>query len=154
MKQYKCYTCKKVLDEICFHKNKSQKRGLSSDCKKCKKRWGKEFRKTELYRKNQLEWARKNRYSPKRRFYVYSQGAKDRNIEFSLTFKEFKSFWGKKCYYCGTEIEGIGIDRKDNEIGYTMENIVSCCPQCNRMKMALTREKFISKCIKIASIHS
>ena len=154
MKKYRCFKCKRLLDESFFHKNKAHKNGLSTDCKECKKKWGKDFRKTELYRKNQIKYAEKRRHSPKTRFYSYLWRAKDRDIEFDLTFEEFKFFWGKRCYYCGIKIEGIGLDRIKNNVGYTVNNIVACCPQCNRMKMSLGKKEFIDRCIKIADVHS
>jgi len=37
-----------------------------------------------------------------------------------------------------------GIDRKDNAIGYTESNSVACCKICNRAKMDMTYEDFMS----------
>lgn len=37
----KCYKCKKLLDYSLFHKNKAKKDGLSSECKSCKNKQGK-----------------------------------------------------------------------------------------------------------------
>jgi hypothetical protein len=49
------------------------------------------------------------------------------------------------CHYCNENImwkehgvkgqtHGYQLDRKDNSIGYTMENCVVCCKSCNRIK--------------------
>jgi len=35
-----------------------------------------------------------------------------------------------------------GIDRVDSSLGYAVENCVSCCKTCNRMKMALPLSSF------------
>ena len=37
-----------------------------------------------------------------------------------------------------------GIDRKDNNIGYIIENCVSCCGICNRMKMDMSYDDFLN----------
>jgi hypothetical protein len=37
-----------------------------------------------------------------------------------------------------------GIDRKDNNLGYTEENCVSCCAICNRAKGTLEFKDFIA----------
>ena len=86
------------------------------------------------------------------RYIHYKSGAKQRGLEFSLTLEQFELFWKKPCYYCGGEIETIGLDRVDNNIGYTMDNIVPCCITCNNMKRDLTQEKFISQCKQISNV--
>lgn len=37
-----------------------------------------------------------------------------------------------------------GIDRKNNSKGYTLENAVPCCGQCNIAKASFTEHEFIS----------
>ena len=56
----------------------------------------------------------------------------------------------KNCTYCGDNIPGIGLDRINNTIGYTIDNIASCCTTCNMMKHKLSHQEFINKCIKIS----
>lgn len=46
-------------------------------------------------------------------------------------FKDLKS---GSCYYCKRSDKDMGVDRVDNNQGYTEENCVSCCAMCNRMK--------------------
>ena len=58
---------------------------------------------------------------------------------------------GKKCTYCGEVLQKIGIDRADNELGYTIENSVPCCTICNLMKRTLPKEVFIAQCEKITN---
>jgi len=66
------------------------------------------------------------------------------------------------CYYCGdigtasikdrsseTILKYNGIDRKDNLIGYTNDNSVSCCKICNFAKHTLTEQEFLEHIIKI-----
>lgn len=80
----------------------------------------------------------------------YLKGAGVRGIPFNLTNKQFLKFWQMPCHYCGSEIEKIGLDRVDNAIGYTLDNVVSCCEICNRMKLALNVDKFLDHVKKVA----
>lgn len=79
----------------------------------------------------------------------YKNGAKQRNISFNLTEDEFFSFWQKPCYYCNSEIETIGIDRKDSSIGYIFNNCVPCCIICNMMKKTYKEEEWLEQMINI-----
>lgn len=71
---------------------------------------------------------------------------RNRNIEFALSYEEFLFFTQiGTCHYCGeanivwNEFIGNGrhkynLDRKDNTRGYTCDNVVVCCKDCNFMK--------------------
>lgn len=111
-----------------------------------------------LYKKKNIEKVREynrkyndsRKNSPIASFHIYKSSAKTRKIIFELSFEEFKYFWRKECYYCGSQIKTIGLDRVDNKAGYILDNIVPCCIRCNKMKMALNVEDFIGQCKKIA----
>jgi hypothetical protein len=47
----------------------------------------------------------------------------------------------------------IGIDRINNEVGYSIKNSVPCCGVCNYMKRKFSKEEFINQAIKISKIH-
>jgi hypothetical protein len=84
----------------------------------------------------------------------YLKRASKKELVFKLSKEEFYKFTNVKCYYCDkktTETHTNGIDRKDNHIGYTIENCVSCCSECNYMKGGLTEEEFIEHCKKISN---
>jgi len=68
--------------------------------------------------------------------------------DFQLNFEEFKDIVTKPCHYCKLikEGEANGIDRVNNDIGYTVENCVPACWKCNRMKSFYHPEFFIEKC--------
>jgi hypothetical protein len=63
-----------------------------------------------------------------------------------LTYEEFLEFIPTPaCHYCGFPItwseynphkngSGYYLDRKDNELGYSKDNLVVCCSRCNRGK--------------------
>ena len=73
----------------------------------------------------------------KQRYSTYKYVAKKRGYDFLLSLEDFKTFWNKPCFYCGTDIDGVGIDRVDNNIGYETSNCVACCSICNQIKMDL-----------------
>jgi hypothetical protein len=68
--------------------------------------------------------------------------------DFMLTFDEFSALVTSPCYYCKhtNDKEAIGIDRINNDIGYTKENCVPACWTCNKMKYFYHPSFFIEKC--------
>lgn len=130
---------------------------------------------TEKVRKRQAAWYKRNKKrilksrkvyykehkqdrqiyekTPERKFTNYKWNAKNRKLRWSLTFEQFIQFWQKPCYYCGEKIDLVGLDRIDNNKGYNMENVVSCCEWCNRMKLKYSKKDFIKQCKKIANKH-
>lgn len=90
-------------------------------------------------------------HTPLSKLKVYQTGAKVRGIEFDLSLQVFSSYWQKPCYYCGTSIKTIGLDRKDSSLGYIESNIVPCCTLCNTTKNSQAHDEFINRCRLIAS---
>lgn len=89
--------------------------------------------------------------TPRRRFGKYGRNAKLRGYTFTLLLEEFVDLIKQPCFYCGDEGKPYnGIDRKNNSIGYEIENSVACCTMCNKMKRSFPFDEFIEKCIKIA----
>jgi len=98
----------------------------------------------------------------------YKKSAKNRNLKFSITEEKFKKLTSSNCYYCGESPSNIkhnhsktthgiehskyiynGIDRKDNNKGYTIENCVPCCGICNKMKSTMNIDNFLNQINKI-----
>lgn len=94
----------------------------------------------------------------------YKQSAKNKNREFNLTRDEFIKLISSNCYYCNKKpsIERKsyntldkssffynGIDRLDNSKGYTTENSVSCCTECNFLKKDYNELEFLKLIQKI-----
>lgn len=82
--------------------------------------------------------------SYKRRFNVSLRIAIKRNLEFSISLEQFIEKINMECYYCKNKLcqkskTGIGLDRLNNLIGYTYDNVVSCGKICNAIK-----NKFLS----------
>jgi hypothetical protein len=83
----------------------------------------------------------------------YKTRADKKTLEFSLSKEDFNDIIKNACYYCGKEntlLHKNGIDRKNNTIGYTLTNSVTCCTECNYMKGMLNEGDFIEQCKKIA----
>jgi hypothetical protein len=88
------------------------------------------------------------------RQYVYQ--AKCRGLSFELTKEEFKALTKRDCHYCGIEPQQVsnsgkkyssyiynGVDRKNNNQGYTEENSVPCCGVCNKAKRDMSLSQFM-----------
>lgn len=88
----------------------------------------------------------------------YKRHGKRKNLAFSLTDEEMNVFFKGKCFYCGESPNTIfnqpsffggfkynGIDRLDNDKGYSLENCVSCCKTCNLKKRNMSKQDFLNK---------
>lgn len=87
----------------------------------------------------------------------YVDRCNKKQIPFVLSDDEFKLLISQPCFYCGVEpyklwprskscngqIRYNGIDRKNNTIGYNIENCVSCCEICNKAKRDLPLDIFL-----------
>jgi hypothetical protein len=99
----------------------------------------------------------------------YQSRAKKAKLSFKLTLNEFKALIQAPCCYCGdppsrpyvlrrlrhkhgkitlTTVENTllynGVDRIDNEHGYWIGNVVSCCTRCNWAKGTQSLADFIA----------
>lgn len=94
----------------------------------------------------------KARYSLKGRFQILKGNCKRRNIPLELSFEEFCYFAEKLCFYCNAELgislTGAGLDRVNNDLGYTKENVVPCCGFCNAVKSDLLTQEETQAAIK------
>lgn len=93
--------------------------------------------------------------------------AEKRNLELKLTKEEFRKLTKQNCVYCGVEPSNVrksrynngdyiynGIDRVNNDVGYTTKNSVPCCWDCNSAKKEKPVEKFIEWLERIALFRS
>ena len=83
----------------------------------------------------------------------YLRRAMKKDLDFALTKDQFIKIVNDNCYYCDkekSENHKNGIDRKDNKIGYIIDNCVTCCGQCNYMKGSLTEDEFINTCKRVS----
>lgn len=112
----------------------------------------------------------------------YKRRAFRRGKEWALSDDRFLKLIQMDCYYCGdaptlknkyinkqggiinlgiTEewaksqyIKLNGIDRRNNEFGYTENNSVPCCSHCNQMKLDYTEKDFLNHIEKILKFRS
>lgn len=75
----------------------------------------------------------------------YMTGARVRGLAFELELEDFARLIFSACSYCGDAADkahhGVhfgGIDRVDNDFGYTVGNSAPCCAMCNRAKSVMT----------------
>lgn len=107
--------------------------------------------------------------------YGYKRHAVRRGLSWELSDQEFESLIKGCCYYCGSppssvschhrnreggkrrrtvsEVTRNGIDRKDNSVGYTFENSVSCCAICNYSKRGLSASDFLEHIQRVYLVH-
>ena len=98
-------------------------------------------------------------------FRACMQGARVRGLDFQIEIDVFESLTKAPCFYCGEAPSQLkssafdsylanGIDRLDNNIGYSLDNCVSCCWNCNTMKRCMSVRDFIETCRKISQKHT
>lgn len=79
----------------------------------------------------------KSRYITTRYAFSKRRAAK-RKKEFTLSIEEYQKLIDEPCYYCNGyfgKVEcAVGLDRLDSSVGYLLENVVSCCYDCNTLK--------------------
>ena len=94
--------------------------------------------------------------------YAMKAGARKRNLEWNLTKEQVRHLTKQSCHYCGAEPSNVheqlgcnepyvynGLDRADNTKGYTIDNVVPCCFNCNRSKGTRTVSEFILWVVKL-----
>lgn len=96
--------------------------------------------------------------------YKYKCGARRRGLPFTLDVDLFRELVEGLCVYCSQPPKTVarsnqkarmtfthnGIDRVNNDEGYTPLNCVTCCKLCNQMKHSLSRSDFLEHIQRIA----
>jgi len=105
----------------------------------------------------------------------YQENATNRNLIFQITKEDFAVFTKQNCFYCGIHPQSVscpsnyksssdkaienckyiynGLDRVNNELGYTIDNVVTCCEHCNRAKRTMSQLEFINLANRVAKLH-
>ena len=129
-----CKSCRKIKPLAGFHKNgRGDWHGICAVCRN-------ERRKT---------WDESSRSNPDRIFKKYKRCARKRGLDFDISEKDFYSFKDSSCHYCGSKLNQIRLDRVDNNAGYNIDNVVSCCTLCNFFKHTLGKKEFLEHVDKI-----
>jgi|688.fasta_scaffold1280050_2 hypothetical protein len=132
MKQIKCRICKVDKDILHFNVRKDNKLGHRTECRECQS-----INQKEHYKNNRLSklekqkiYQTKNHHIRKYREYLKKDIEKFNTIlDFSIN--ELKNRLKDSCFYCGETKSNRGLDRKDNNIGHTLQNTLVCCELCN-----------------------
>lgn len=83
-----------------------------------------------------------------------SNSKKRREMEINITISEYNDIITKGCYYCGKNLfleAGGSLDRIDNHLGYTIDNVLPCCGGCNMLRgnrLTVDETKYVINCLK------
>ncbi len=86
----------------------------------------------------------------------YKNRASKKNLNFGLSRDEYLCLITQDCYLCGKNSNSQhlnGIDRIDNNKGYSLDNVKSCCANCNYMKKNYVLEDVLNKFMQIHSFN-
>ena len=99
----------------------------------------------------------------------YRKSARKRGLAWELTDEDFERLTSLGCFYCGQPPSSVqrplrasyeggdfvfnGLDRVDNDLGYTLENIVPCCEICNKAKRDLSFDAFTAWIARLTEYH-
>jgi len=140
-----CLICGTLYES--FHTVRSRE---STRCKECQGN----MREIDEGRSDRERHYKKEMFTNINTYYdSYTRNALRRNFRFELTNDQFEHLVKQPCFYCGHQTEGYvnGIDRVNNDIGYTVANCKPCCEICNRVKHIYHPKFFIEKAICIAN---
>lgn len=115
----KCCMCHQVKPLVEFASDRTNKDGYDRRCVPCVRQRAKE-----------------KAYSPKGRYQNARSVAKRESHEWHLSQDDFTALVACPCSYCNGAVNptSLGLDRKDNSKGYTLDNAAPCCTRCNRVK--------------------
>lgn len=99
------------------------------------------------------KWSNEDNPALKSIWSRYLNRAEERKLQVEITVEQAKEIFQRRCFYCGAEPFAIarrrgksfkynGIDRYNNDIGYTPSNCVPCCKVCNCAKSSLSPKVF------------
>ncbi len=102
------------------------------------------------------ETKKQKRIFPKeeREYHRKRQCALQGGRQWSLNFEEWSKLTCQPCIYCGrkrnTNGKSNGLDRVNNKLEYTIDNVVPACWNCNKMKGTLSVRQFAEQATAIA----
>lgn len=117
---FRCITCDEVKPSTEFRRKKDGEAG----------KWEYRCRRCNSIRNRATQRTLKGQFRSGRNV------AKQRGIEWALTFEEFAALRTKPCAYCGFPLAqtSTGLDRINSAVGYTVDNVLPSCWECNQAK--------------------
>ena len=96
----------------------------------------------------------RSRLSVPNRLRSVKNGAKQREYEWSIDDDAAMGMILGPCFFCGIlAVDCVhGLDRLDNCRGYTPDNTVGCCGECNMMKKCIDARTFLQRCVHICGL--
>lgn len=73
----------------------------------------------------------------KSRYNTLVNHCKNKGKKLRLTYDEYeKIIKDKNCQYCNGKLSrtSYSLDRVNNDLGYSLDNVVPCCQKCNSKK--------------------
>jgi hypothetical protein len=98
----------------------------------------------DQYTRRRIKWREDN---PIRTKYLYAKADIKRRGRGGLhiSYEKCQELWALGCTYCSKNLfeeKGCSLDRLNNDLGYTVENVVPCCGNCNTVRSdVLTHEE-------------
>lgn len=155
----KCYLCKCKCGSECFVRVDKLVNGGKKSCG-C-------FKTESLIARGKAKgiWSK---HFPMQYISSFRKQAKKRGLVWSITIYDLDVIYERqngKCYYSGEDLVlptcktsgqytrhsfNVSIDRKNNLIGYTPDNVCLCLKHINMSKMTMPETDFIDMCHKIA----
>ncbi len=137
-----CPKCKRAKPTSAYTNNRRTWDKLSIYCTICHNELNRVYRIENPARFK--EYRKRYNKSSISRYYTIKRRSGQVGVSFEIELEVFCSWYDeqpKLCYYCNGELllngnkpNSITVDRKDNQIGYLMDNICLCCAQCNTIK--------------------
>lgn len=154
-----CTICRLILDEARFPtlRRNGKPTIQTAHCKECEKArirsWRKknphkvseqQKRRTDSGRAKQSTRRWRQAYPDKYRLLQYKSRAKRKGYTITEEVCEkLLELFHQPCCYCGSAPSPLnGVDRIDSSIGYEINNIVSCCEECNLAKLDRPLDQF------------
>lgn len=136
---------KSLLCRECYIKEYNSKEENINKKRENTKKWNAENK--DRRRETSLRWQKENPGRTKEiraktvrgdrnRYTRAKYRAGRRGLEWSIPYDCYLGLLKENCFYCSESLSesGVGLDRTNNTIGYTVENCVPCCKACNRIK--------------------
>lgn len=140
-----CKQCAEVMGKI--YRDKVQE---DNTLRQIRNNYHRQYRRLNIRKQREYYKLKQREYNktPKGKYYNKRSIAKRLGIKFDISRQEFVDWFNRQkplgCYYCNADLEfieqgnktmgGITIDRKNNDNGYTLENICLSCRRCNTIK--------------------
>lgn len=136
-KTYADFGAGKTICQQCF--NEEMRMRHKEDEEYHSKRQQKDIKHYANNKEKQCAEGRAYNRTPKGKFAMAKRIAKRRDIDWNLTPEQYVKLTAPKCFYCSYRLgkpteAGVGLDRKDNDYGYSENNVLSCCGTCNKLR--------------------